>query len=177
VNTWKVIFATVVIFGAGAVTGGLIVHHAYRSQLNSPNGTRDTSVRPATRPGMDTKENTRVLNTSSQQMAGSRKDFLGKLDEELQLTPEQHTRIEAILGHGQERTKQIWNQIAPEVHEEWKCVKTAIRGELTEEQKQIFDRCMKPTQKKDDQRPQPPYEEVFHNASSQPAVPKVTPAQ
>lgn len=158
-NNWKVILATLVIFGAGVVTGGLLVHHAYRVSQGSPRVAQEPPSHHG-RPETVTKETSRASNPPGQHMLGSRKDFLKNLDQELQLTAEQRERIEKVLCQGQEQTRQLWEKISPEMKEEWKYVKERIRAELTEEQKARFDKCMKSSHKKEEQH-QPVLREDF----------------
>ena len=50
-NNWKVIFATAVIFGAGVVTGGLLVNYVtYSHPKNNPRRPAATATRWYFRP-------------------------------------------------------------------------------------------------------------------------------
>jgi len=89
-NSWKVILATVVIFGAGVLTGGLLVNCVVHEH------------RPSSGP--------RSPETW-------RKDFVGHLDKALKLTPEQHAAISKIVAEGQERNREIWRQEMEQVHQ------------------------------------------------------------
>lgn len=89
-NSWKVILATVVIFGAGVLTGGLLVNHVVREN------------RPLPAP--------RSPETW-------RRDFVGHLDKALKLTPEQHAAISKIVAEGQDRNREIWRQEMEQVHQ------------------------------------------------------------
>ena len=152
-NTWKVILATLVIFGTGVFTGGLLVHHT--SQTHARAG-RQTAARTPARPETAVRNTNRVYNPPGPLMPGLRKDFLKNLDCELQLTTEQRTNIEKILCDGQECTKRLWDQIAPDMHQEWVRVRARIRAELTPEQRQRFDELMKRPRKPQAQQDQAP---------------------
>jgi Spy/CpxP family protein refolding chaperone len=149
VNSWKVIFATLVIFGAGVVTGGLIAKRSPGLLAAQPQSN------PAPRPDNAARGTNRSF--AMPPMPLMRKDFLKDLGRELELTHEQYERIEKILCKGQECTKQLWDEVAPKMHSEWKCVKEAIRAELTEEQKQKFNEFMKRSRKQEQPpKPEPP---------------------
>lgn len=145
-NTWKVILATLVIFGAGVVTGALLVknsQHASQAAVQPPRN-------PELRPEADARGTNRP--SGGPKMPGMRRDFLKNLDRELALTTEQRGRIEKILCEGQECTKQLWDKVEPQVRAEWNRVKEAIRAELTDEQKEKFDEFMKRPHKSEDRR-------------------------
>jgi Spy/CpxP family protein refolding chaperone len=121
VNAWKVIVSTLVIFIAGAVTGGLLVTNAGRVWHNNPNPAQYANP-------------WQVRN----------KDLLRRMDRELDLTPDQHHHIETIISTSQERTKDLWKPIAPQMNREMQFVRKEIREELTPEQRTKFDTLLKP---------------------------------
>ena len=122
-STWKVILATMVIFTAGMLTGGVMIHHF------------------AKRPSPPPPFQPMVL----------RKEFLGRMDRELRLTPLQHERIEKIMTESQERTRLLWELVGPEMRDEVMHVREDIREELRPEQHAKFEELMK-------QRPRRPLE-------------------
>jgi hypothetical protein len=131
VNSWKVILATMVIFGTGVVTGGLLVKYAVpgrdrHSQHSSPN------VRPAqlTPAGL------------------MRLDFLRRIERDLVLTPEQHEAIDKLVKDGQERTKKIIESIEPRRREEYKKTMEQFRAILTPAQRTRFDELVKQQQQR-----------------------------
>ncbi len=63
-----------------------------------------------------------------------RQEYIAKLDRELQLTPEQRTKVEAILAESQNRMKQIWEPLEPEVKEEYRRTRREISEILNPEQ-------------------------------------------
>lgn len=76
-NSWKVILATIVIYGAGVMTGGLLVNH-----VDHQNAPRRELSRPRA-PEI------------------WRREFVSHLDKALKLTPEQHAAIQRIVRDGQ----------------------------------------------------------------------------
>ena len=120
-NPWKFILATVLIYGTGVVTGALLTtlverpHRAARSAQQ--------------------------LNYSQFQRA----EFLGRLQKQLDLTPEQHDRIAHLLRDSNQRTKPYWDPVAAKMKEEVRTVTESIRAELTPEQSAKFDVEIKAT--------------------------------
>jgi hypothetical protein len=129
VNSWKVILATMVIFGTGVLTGGLLVKNAM-----GPNRLRNP-------------RNVAIAATNNQPnlapMQLQRMDFLLRVRNELNLSPEQHTRIEQIIRDGQERSRKLWEGVAPQMREELKSVHEKIRAELTPEQRRRFEQLLR----------------------------------
>jgi len=133
VNTLRVILATLLIFGAGVVTGGLLVSHTIRttqSRPKSPGGQLLTPWHFQTR------------------------ELLRRMGRELDLTPEQHQHIEKIIAESQERTKALWKPIAQPMGREMQRVRGEIRDELTPGQQKKYDELIKqrPGRRMDDKR-------------------------
>lgn len=122
---WKVILVTLVIFGAGVMTGSLL---ATRSQ--------SASKTDASLGGQPQREGMRPERAM-------RMNFVGRLKEELNLTPEQLGKIEVIVQESQKRTRDIWEQCSPQMRAEYKATKEKIEAVLTEEQKEQFKEMMK----------------------------------
>lgn len=124
-NNWKVIFATVVIFGAGVITGGLLVNYAQVSFQNAVHhkAAGNAEVRPGGRAAGNGKVRTpEVLN----------KQFLQDLNESLHLSEAQREQIRKIISEGQ---SQIRKTIVD--------ARLEIRETLTTEQKERFDELIK----------------------------------
>ena len=124
-NTWKIILATVLIFGSGVVTGGLLVRRT--GQAESPRQGRlpaATSLQPSV-PG------------------GYRLEFLRRAQRELNLTGEQRERVEKIFGQSQERTKRLMEPVAPHLRDELERAKLEFREILTPAQRARFDELLK----------------------------------
>jgi uncharacterized membrane protein len=128
VNVWKVILATIVIFGAGVFTGGLLVNYVNHShganrrpQNQAPRALEDFVARPE------------ILKTN----------FVDRLDAALHLTPEQRRTIEKIVAEGQQRNREIWQVVAPQMRGVLQETRQRIRQTLTEEQKQQFEELLR----------------------------------
>jgi hypothetical protein len=136
VNTWKAIFAALVIFGAGVVTGGVLV---WRLESSTP--------APVNR-------NPGTIRTSQNVSAGGmRLEFLRRVQRELDLSLEQRERIDKILKDGQERTRKIMEPVAPEFHAELQRAKDEFRSVLTPDQQERFDELVRQHRSHDDKHP------------------------
>ena len=148
-NYWKVILATMVIFGTGVVTGGLLV------RASRP-------LAPAQRiPGMS-------RSSQPPSPGGARVEFLRRMTRELDLTTEQRERVDKIIRESQERTKKISEPVAPLLRQETVRAKQEFREALTPEQRARFDELVKKQQlkSKSDQHRQPsPRPEHAHESS------------
>jgi Spy/CpxP family protein refolding chaperone len=111
VNRWRVILAAAVIFLAGVGTGAVVV------RTYAPKIVKRTHVSPPLPIGHD-----------------RRQEYISKLDRELQLTPEQRTQVEGILADSQERMKEMWAPLEPQVKEEYKRTRREISEILNPEQ-------------------------------------------
>lgn len=150
-SPWKVILATLVIFCSGLVTGTLLVRKVPPVETDLPTPSRATAGTNATPPWR-------------QQQREQQKDFLKRIDSQLNLTPEQREKVAKIMKASEDRTKLIRDKIAPELKEELKKVREEIRLELTPEQKKKFDASIKSKPKKGE-------EEHHHHRQMTNAVP------
>ena len=144
-KTWNVIFATLVIFTAGIFTGALLVIISERAH-NHPHrplaALVSSRMEPSTNAVREPARLTLPFGISAKR--GTPKDFLDRLDSELQLTPDQHAQIEKILDDGQQHAAQIWQTIAPQIRQEMKATRDQIRELLTPEQRARFEELMRP---------------------------------
>jgi len=149
-NAWKVILATLVIFGAGMVTGALYFrgHSDFLADTSAVAAipTNALSATDVPHPGG------RMIGPPGPLMPMLRKDYLKNLDRELQLTAAQREHIEKILADGQEQTKALWDQIAPQIKVECQETKKKIQEELTPEQTALFESIMKKRAKAEEAR-------------------------
>ena len=107
---WKVILATLVIFVAGMVTGGL--------------ATKRLQPEPA---------------ATKAPASLQRFDLLRRMEKRLDLTPLQQERIGQIVHESQERSKKAWEQVRPIIRDEFQRVQDRIREELSPEQAKKFE--------------------------------------
>ena len=114
-NYWKVILATVVIFGAGVLTGGLLVDITQRdlfaTLLHRSSGTNTANhqvavATPSTNSTMD--GHTLEVNAAhSSDFVNHRLGLIQKMDTVLRLTPEQHDVISKIIAGGQGQINKV----------------------------------------------------------------------
>ena len=123
-RVWKVILATLVIFGAGVITGALVVNLRYPAEARLLTA--------------------RASATTPPPLQIQRREFLLRMKRELRLRAEQQQRIEQIIHESQQRTKPLWDQVAPQMQDELRGVKEKIRGELDPEQLTKFEELFKP---------------------------------
>jgi Spy/CpxP family protein refolding chaperone len=128
VNSWKIILATIVIFGAGVLTGGLLVNHVERS-WHQRFSHRTEAV------------SQKELSLPRPQILG--KQFVQQLDQALNLTPEQREKIQKIIADGQERNHDLWKLVAPQFHAAMQDVHQRIREVLTPDQRKQFEDLLK----------------------------------
>ncbi len=120
-----------VIFGTGVVTGGLLVRHVEHGGNRHPQ--HAGAIRP---PG------------AALPRGVMRIELLRRMEQELDLTPEQRDPIDKILKDGQERMKKLMETVEPHRREEFKKTVEEFRAVLTPEQRQRFDDLMKEQQQR-----------------------------
>jgi Spy/CpxP family protein refolding chaperone len=138
VSSWKAILAAVVIFGAGLVTGAAWI------KLSA---SKSTTVASAPKPNGNATTNAAARKPLSLEHL-KKVQLMGRVQRELDLTPEQHERIDKIITDGQERIRDLWDQVAPEIQDELDDVQTRLCKELTPEQHKRFDELMKASKNK-----------------------------
>ena len=141
---WKVILATLVIFGTGVVTGGLLVHQTSTKQP------RAKLPSPPILPGPAAKMNPKDLRPGHEQQ---RVAYLRQLTETLDLAPDQAAQIGKLIMDSQQRTKAAWETVQPKFNEEVRKVREQIRGVLTPEQRKKFDEASKQRPRNEPMRP------------------------
>ena len=95
-NIWKVIFVTAVIFGTGAITGGLVTR-----RMHWPSASHPTMHSVTNRMGQGFRPE-----------KAFRMNFITRAKEELDLTPEQLEQIE-IIRRARRGQKQFGNSVHP----------------------------------------------------------------
>ena len=128
-NSWKVILATIVIYGAGVVTGGLLVNHVHHSYLRNP---RRMEAAPSTNSVSPTNGQNQAASKPPRQPEILNRQFLQRLDAELHLTPDQHEAIQKIITDGQNLMRKTMLDARLE-----------IREQLTPDQRSQFDELVK----------------------------------
>jgi hypothetical protein len=125
VSNWKVILATLVIYAAGLVSGGFAVRLLQPAKFQPPT------------PGL------------------LREEFVRRMAAEVRLSPEQQQRVLKAVHESQERVKELYSLIGPEMTEEMQFVREAIRAELTPEQEKRYDEFMRKHQRRMSEKGRP----------------------
>ena len=133
-NSWKVILATLLIFGTGVVTGVLVGRHA--AQLSAHRS--DRGLRP-NHPG------------AAGLAGGGRLEFLRRMQRDLDLTADQNQRVEKIISESQDRTRKLMEPVRAQLQEEVKKAKAEFLEVLTPEQRTRFDQLWKQQQRQREQ--------------------------
>jgi Spy/CpxP family protein refolding chaperone len=129
VNSWKAILATMVIFGTGVVTGGLLVFKVISSKPP-----KSHLGGGAAKPALMTPGNMRI-------------EFLRRVERDLDVSAQQRDQIDKILTASQERTKKLMEPVTPKLREEMQATRDAVRDVLTSDQRQRFDELVKTQQR------------------------------
>ena len=131
-NTWRVIFATIVLFGTGVVTGALVVRHSERIQAAPAHHTSAPPIR-----------------TGPISLAGNlRLEFLRRAERELNLAPGQRERIDKIMKESQERTRTILEPVSADLQAELRRTKDEFFEVLTPPQRRHFDELVRKQQQR-----------------------------
>ena len=101
-NFKPVNLATLVIFGTGVITGGLWLNHLRDARPRSPHHQSAT--------GDHHSDNVRPPKILS-------RPFLKTLDQQLELTPDQHAAIQKIMSEGQEQMRKTVRDTRLEIRE------------------------------------------------------------
>lgn len=142
VNTWKIVLATVIIFGAGVVTGGLLVGHANRAKAKQQRAMATVVQAGHWTPPL--REFPRRPEQELQRLLEQRRiEFMLNTSRELSLTPQQRERIERLVVESQERIRKLWEQVGPQIRKEPGTLKEKIREELKPPQRKRFEELMK----------------------------------
>jgi len=154
---WKIAAAAVVIFAAGALTGGLLVGRTLGERERPARvGPEAPAVPPAPGhrlpmdgasvppPGPPVSELRHRAGPELQRRLEERRmEFLLRATRELKLTPEQRARIEQHIRESQERIRRLWDSVQPQLRQELAEARERIRQELTPEQRRVFEQLLR----------------------------------
>jgi hypothetical protein len=136
VNSWKIILATIVIFGAGVIAGGLLVNHVERTNRNSHRPPWAAEGRP---PGGEREPGRGMEFPRPRQpelFGRESKDFMRQLDEMLKLTSGQHDAIQEIIADGQSQMQKAVQSVRQDT-------RLKVRDQLAPDQQKQFDDLMR----------------------------------
>jgi len=147
VNYWKVILATVVIFGAGVFTGGLMVDSVQYSHPR--NNFRRPAANGEARPSFEERELPARTNNLASLSRPPRPpeilsdNFVQQLDDKLRLATDQRAAIQKIIADGQERNRSIWTNNSAQIRAVVQDVRHRVREALNADQQKQFEDLMK----------------------------------
>ena len=154
---WKIAAAAVVIFAAGALTGGLLVGKTLGERERPARGRPEAPAVPPSPghgvpmegppvppPGPPLSElRDRARPELQRRLEERRMEFLLRATRELKLTPEQRARIEEHISESQERIRRLWESVQPQLRQELAEARQRIQEELTPEQRRVFERLLR----------------------------------
>ena len=151
VAPWKPVFAALVIFAAGMATGALIMKVNLRPSQPRPWAAWGGGYKQGFKEGAGFHGSMQNNGKPDREKFSPRREpnldgLLKRMSRDLNLTPEQRTRIEGLLQESQARMKTIWEQMPSE----FKAMRDKIQAELTPEQQRKFEDVFK---QKDDWKP------------------------
>lgn len=120
---WQVIAAAALLFASGIGTGLFLARGSA-----SPRPRPDAAARP---------------EAQFARLMEARLSAIRRMERELDLTPEQREKIEALVKETQSRTKQAWQDMQPRLRDEFRTLREGIRGVLTPEQQRQFEKLMR----------------------------------
>lgn len=123
---WQVIAAAMLLFACGLGTGLFLARGAAQPRPRS--GPGPAGGRP---------------DAQFARLMEARLSAIRRIERELDLTPEQREKIEGLVQETQARTRQAWQEMQPRLREEFRSLREGIRGVLTPEQQQEFERLMR----------------------------------
>ena len=121
-NILRVILATLVIFGTGAVSGYFI---------GKAKGIQTATETP--------KLTSTGNNSSAPPLDKGRRSFMDRMQKDLALTDEQRETIGKIFADSRDRSKELWKEIREPMDNEVKRVHEEIKAVLSPEQSLKFD--------------------------------------
>jgi hypothetical protein len=162
VNVWKIVCATLVIFVAGIVTGVVLVRLGERDPRPWLRTPRVVHPQPGSgqglnRPPPQHPERPPGGSGGPNNAANRDREFVQSLEQQIQITPEQRAQIVKILADGQERIRQLRQNIEPEIRREMQKSREQIQALLTESQREQFQRVLpqRPRRLDDTNQPAP----------------------
>jgi hypothetical protein len=163
VNVWKIVCATLVIFVAGIGTGVVLVRLGEREPrpwLRSPRIVNPQSAPGHPMPPPQMNPDRPGGSVGGPNSAASRdREFVQLLERQIQISPDQRAQIVKILADGQDRIRELRQNIEPEIRREMQKSREQIQALLTETQREQFRRLMPQRQpRRNDATNQPPAE-------------------
>jgi hypothetical protein len=160
VATWKIVLASLLIFAAGVLTGGITTGAAIRASRGRPQ--RATQTAPAN-PPPPAPGKTATNRLPASLFAVQRIETFRRVGNQIGIDAAQRSRIEALTAESTERLRALWAPVAPRLQQEVRELRKQIAAELTPEQRARFDALL-------EKRAQPAPSIAQTNAPAPPAL-------
>lgn len=157
-NVWKIVCATLVIFIAGIVTGVVLVRLGERGPRpwnRPPREAINPPHVPTNPPPANLVRPNNPAGNNPGNIAPMNREFVPLLERQLRLTPNQRDEVERIMKTTQEHIRDLRQGIEPDIRREMQKAQEQIRGVLSTEQRELYQRLMKRQQKRDENAPPP----------------------
>jgi hypothetical protein len=148
--TLKVTGAALLIFAAGVVTGSFTT-----ATFKAPRRDRPQKIQAQATPGPTSipealppsppalmggsPTNRRPERVSTRPPGWQRFEALRRLEDQIQLAPEQRDRIRSLIRDSEQRIRSDWEPLVPRIQTEIRELRRKISAELTPEQRERFD--------------------------------------
>lgn len=152
-NVWKIVCATLVIFIAGIVTGVVLVRLGERGSRPWNRPPREASSQPfapTNPPPANPGRSNNAGGNNPGNLAPLNREFVPLLERQLRLTLKQREEVEHIMKATQEKIRELRTSLEPAIRKEMRQAQEQIRGVLTPEQRDLYQRLMKRQQKRDE---------------------------
>ncbi len=143
-NAWNLILATVVIFGTGVITGGLLVDHVEQPHAKASHHAAPVGVpvaAPASTNRPPVPRSTDLFNLHQPEILSQ--DFVQKLDDQLQFAPAQRDAIHKIIADGQCQNQALWTNWVGQSKQVLGEIRQHIREQLNPDQRKQFETILK----------------------------------
>jgi hypothetical protein len=148
--TLKVTGAALLIFAAGVVTGSFTTATFKTPRRDrpqkiqappTPGPTSITDAAPPSPPALmsGSPTNRRPERISTRPPGWQRFEALRRLEDQIQLAPEQRDRIRSLIRDSEQRIRSDWEPLVPRIQSEIRELRRKISAELTPEQRERFD--------------------------------------
>ncbi len=144
-SPWKVILATMVIFACGVLTGAMVGRTGLQPAAAPATAATNAPALPSV-----------AVNPKNPAPPGwqlQRLEFFKRMEKQLDMAPDQRDQIEKIMKESQERTKPLWEQIAPQMDDELKRVRQEVNKVLTPDQRKKMNELTRRNNRKPEAAP------------------------
>ena len=142
-KAWRVIPVTLVIFGAGILTGLALSAWLNPGRESHGNGALLAGPEPESAPSLGLWPRPRVSGEAAGAPPATwnvkKTNFVAQLDYHLDLNAAQYDAIAGVLEENQKLTKELYDQISPRLRLTVRSTREQIRAILTPEQRSKYD--------------------------------------